>query len=112
GFNAVSAEEIVKHARVTRGALYHHFKDKKDLFDALCDELGAEMSKKVEDVVMPLAQTDPFGAVLAGVDVYLDACMDGEFQRIVIVDAPSIGGWDEWRAHAEGHELGLIKAAI
>jgi AcrR family transcriptional regulator len=112
GFNGVSAEEIVQQARVTRGALYHHFKDKKDLFDALCDELGAEMSKKVEDVVMPLAQTDPFGAVLAGVDVYLDACMDGEFQRIVIVDAPSIGGWDEWRAHAEEHELGLIKAAI
>jgi AcrR family transcriptional regulator len=63
----VSAEEIVQQARVARGALYHHFKDKKDLFDALCDELGAEMSKKVEDVVMPLAQTDPFGAVLAGV---------------------------------------------
>ena len=112
GFAGVSAEEIVNRARVTRGALYHHFKDKKDLFNSVCDELGAEMAKYVEDAAMPIAEKDPFAAILAGVDAFLDACMESEFQRIVLVDGPSVGGWEEWRAHAEMHELGLIKMGL
>src|SRR5687767_12460237 len=88
GFAGVSAEEIVARARVTRGALYHHFKDKKDLFGAVCDELGTEMAKYVEDAAMPLAETDPFGAILAGVDAFINACMESEFQRVVLVDGP------------------------
>ena len=112
GFAAVSAEEIVGRARVTRGALYHHFKDKKDLFNSICDELGAEMAKHVEDAAMPIAASDPFRAILAGIGAFLDACIEGDFQRIVLVDGPSVGGWDEWRAHAEMHELGLIKMGL
>jgi len=112
GFGGVAAEEIVQRAQVTRGALYHHFKDKKDLFGAVCDELGAELAKSIEDAAMPIAATDPWGAIVAGVDAFLDACMHGDFHRIVIVEAPVVEGWDEWRAHAEAHELGLIKAGI
>src|SRR5437879_1809908 len=112
GFTDVAAEEIVQRARVTRGALYHHFKDKKDLFGAVCDEVGAELAKRVEDAVMPIAANDPWGAIMAGVDAFLDACTEGDFHRIVIVEAPVIEGWDEWRAHAEMHELGLIKAGL
>jgi AcrR family transcriptional regulator len=112
GFAGVSAEEIVSRARVTRGALYHHFKDKKELFNSICDDLGAEMAKYVEDAAMPLAATDPFRAIVAGIGAFLDACMEGEFQRIVLVDGPSVGGWDEWREHAEMHELGLIKMGL
>jgi AcrR family transcriptional regulator len=113
GYADVSAEEIVAQARVTRGALYHHFKDKKDLFRAVGDEVGAELAKRVEDAAMPIAaKGDPWAAILAGMDAFLDACMEGEFHRIVIVDAPAVEGWDEWRQHAEEHELGLIRAGF
>lgn len=112
GFADVSAEEIVQRARVTRGALYHHFKDKKDLFSAVCDELGVEMRQRVEDAALPHFATDPFHGIKVGIDAFLDACVEGEFQRLVIVDAPAVGGYDEWRAHAEMHELGLIKMAL
>jgi AcrR family transcriptional regulator len=112
GFAGVSAEEIVAKARVTRGALYHHFKDKKDLFGAVCDEVGAELAKRIEDAALPLAASNPLRAFVEGVDAFFEACAEGEFLRIVIVDAPSIEGWEEWRKHAEMHELGLIKLGL
>ena len=112
GFANVSADEIAQQARVTRGVLYHHFKDKKDLFSALCDEMGAEMSRRVEEAAMPLAEKDPWAAMFAGIGAFLDACMEGDFHRIVILDAPSVDGWQEWRNHAEMHELGLIKMGL
>jgi AcrR family transcriptional regulator len=112
GFAGVAAEEIVQRARVTRGALYHHFKDKKDLFGAVCDELGADLAKRIEEAAMPIAATDPWAAILAGIDAFLDACIQGDFHRVVIVEAPVVEGWEEWRAHAELHELGLIKMGL
>jgi AcrR family transcriptional regulator len=112
GYADVSAEEIVKKARVTRGALYHHFKDKHDLFCAVGDEVGAELARRVEEAALPIAEKDPWAAILAGIDAFLDACTEGDFHRIVIVDAPAVEGWDEWRKHAELHELGLIKVGL
>src|SRR2546426_12474530 len=96
GFAGVAAEEIVQRARVTRGALYHHFKDKKDLFGHVCDELGAELSKHIEDAAMPIALEDPWRGFVAGVDAFLDACTEGDFHRLAIVEAPAVEGWDEW----------------
>jgi AcrR family transcriptional regulator len=112
GIAAVSAEEIAREARVTRGALYHHFKDKKDLFSALCDEVGEEMRQRVEDAAMPIAATDPWRAMQVGIGAFLDACVEGDFQRIVILEAPSLEGWAEWRKHAEIHEMGIIKMGL
>jgi AcrR family transcriptional regulator len=112
GFAGVSAEEIAQHARVTRGALYHHFKDKKDLFGAVCDEMGEEMRSRIEQAVMPIAAEDPWRAMTDGIGAFLDACIDSDFQRIVILDAPGVEGWAEWRKHAEMHELGLIQAGV
>ena len=112
GYADVSAEEIVADARVTRGALYHHFKDKKDLFGAVCDEVGTELCRRIEDAGMTVAATDPWKAIVMGIDAFLDACVEGEFHRIVIVDAPAVTGWDDWRAHAEQHMLGLIKMGL
>jgi AcrR family transcriptional regulator len=112
GFAGVSAEEIVRQARVTRGALYHHFKDKKDLFGTVCDEMGAELAKHVEDAAMPIAATDPWRALNLGIDAFLDACVEGDFVRLVILEAPAIEGWAEWREHAAMHMLGLINMGL
>jgi len=112
GFADVAAEEIVQRARVTRGALYHHFKDKKDLFGAVCDEVGAELGKHIEEAAMPIAEKDPWGAFTAGVDAFLDACTEGDFHRLALVEAPAIEGWEKWREHAEMHMLGLVKLGL
>lgn len=110
-FADVSAEEIVQQARVTRGALYHHFKDKRDLFCAVADEVAAELTERIDAAVTPLADK-PWDAITAGVDAFLDACAKGEFHRIVILEAPVVEGWEEWREHALRHEMGLMKTGL
>jgi AcrR family transcriptional regulator len=112
GYAGVSAEEIAKHARVTRGALYHHFEDKKDLFGTVCDEIGEELGKRIEAVALPLAETDPWRGFLLGIDEFLDACAEGPFWRVVVVEGPALFGWQEWREHAEDHMLGLMKLGL
>jgi AcrR family transcriptional regulator len=97
---------------VTRGALYHHFKDKKDLFGTVCDEIGEEIGRRVEAVAMPLVAEDPWRGFLLGIDEFLDACAEGDFHRLAIVEGPALFGWQEWREHAEMHMLGLIRLAI
>jgi AcrR family transcriptional regulator len=110
GFAQVSAEEIVARARVTRGALYHHFKDKKDLFCAVLDEVAAELTAKVAEAAD--GQPDAWSGLLAGVDAFLDACVEGDFHRVVILDGPSVLGWQEWREGEGAHALGLLTMGL
>ncbi len=54
----------------------------------------------------------PFEALIAGVRVFLEACRAPEVQRIVLIDGPSVLGWERWREVAERHGLGLIEAVV
>jgi len=110
GYADVGTEEIVKRARVTRGALYHHFDDKADLFRAVHDrveqELVAQVAAKMEGV------TDPWDVMLTGTRAFLDACESGPVKQIALSDAPAVLGWQEWREIDERYGLGLMKAAL
>ena len=98
GYSGVSTEELVRRAGVTRGALYHHFEDKRDLFRALVEELEEEL----EGIVLGVGRRalegggDAAGAYAAGFDAFLDACARPEFGRVLFVDGPSALGWEEW----------------
>jgi AcrR family transcriptional regulator len=111
GYADVGTEEIVARAGVTRGALYHHFKHgKEELFRAALVEINAETVRHVTDLA--LAQADPWEALAAGADAFLDAFAAPEVQRIVLVDAASVLGWDVWRAIDSDQGLGVVEAAI
>jgi AcrR family transcriptional regulator len=104
----VATEEIVGRARVTRGALYHHFADKRDLFRAVHEQMEAEVVESIGRQLEQAGGADPIDALRAGVRSYLDACADPSFARITLVDAPAVLGWEEWRRIDEKHALGLI----
>ena len=104
GYAGVGNEEIVAAARVTRGALYYHFEDKRDLFRAVFAEVDRELVEGVARVA--LAEGDPWRRLVAGCDAFLDACIDPALQRIVFLDAPSVLGWHEW------HEVGDAASAL
>jgi AcrR family transcriptional regulator len=111
GYADVGTEEIVARAGVTRGALYHHFKGgKEELFHAVVVEINAETVRHVSAVAR--AQADPWDQLAAGADAFLDAFAATEVQRIVLMDAPSVLGWDIWRAIDSEQGLGLVEAAI
>jgi AcrR family transcriptional regulator len=110
GYAAVGTEEIVARAGVTRGALYHHFGDKKDLMRAVLHDLSRELAEA--SATAALKETDQWRQILAAVSAFLDACTDPAVQRIMMTDAPSVLGWDEWREIDTQYGLGLVKASL
>jgi AcrR family transcriptional regulator len=111
-YAGVSTEEIVRRARVTRGALYHHFKDKRDLFRAVHEQLESELVEAIGAEFARVGSSDPAEALAIGVRSFLDACADPAFARITLVDAPAVLGWAEWRAIDERYGLALIAAGM
>jgi AcrR family transcriptional regulator len=111
GYASVGTEEIVQRAGVTRGALYHHFRGgKEELFRAVLVQISAETMQHV--VQAAAATDDPWEELVLGSEAFLDACMTPEVQRIMLVDGPSVLGWDVWRAIDTDHGLGLLEAAV
>ena len=112
GFAAVGAERVAQEAGMTRGALYHHFTDKADLFAAVLDQVEAEIALRVADSVAGFDPADTAGMLLAGADAWLDASTEPDLQRIVLLDGPSVLGWDRWREICLRHTVGLIAALL
>jgi AcrR family transcriptional regulator len=110
GFQAVSAQEIVRVAGVTRGALQHHFGDKRDLFRVVFEELEAELAAEIAGIVG--GEGDAWAAIELGLSAFLDACERPELLRIALQDAPAVLGWSAWREIEAEHGLGLIKFAV
>jgi AcrR family transcriptional regulator len=110
GYADTATEEIVRRARVTRGALYHHFKDKQDLFRAVLHE---EQSKLAAKCTQAAAQeSDPWRALMTANEAFLEACLDPAVQQIVLIDAPAVLGAEGFRQSDESYYLAGLKAAI
>lgn len=110
GYADVGTEEIVRAAHVTRGALYHHFADKRDLFRAVHEQLAQEL---LVELGGQLADADgSWEALTTGVRGFLDACTDPAMIRISLLDAPAVLGWAEWREIDARYWLGLVSAGI
>jgi AcrR family transcriptional regulator len=110
GYAGVGTEEIVRAAGVTRGALYHHFAGKKDLFRAVYEDVEREL---VEVIAAGAAGAEnPLDVLRAGARAWLDACEDPAVQRITLLDAPSVLGWEEWREIGVKYGFGLIQGTL
>jgi len=95
GYAGVSTETIVREANVTRGALYHHFKGKKELFYAVFKEAQREIGKRIEERAIMV--NDSWQALIEGCCVFLEACSDPGLQQIVVIDAPAVLEWSKLR---------------
>jgi AcrR family transcriptional regulator len=111
GYAAVGTEEIVRAAGVTRGALYHQFRDKEELFAAVFEEVEAETTRRIADSALAGA-TDPLAALRAGSRAFLAVCAEPEVERIALLDAPAVLGWARWREIGFRHGLGLVVATL
>lgn len=110
GYAAVPTEEIVRRANVTRGALYHHFRGKQDLFLAVFEQVESELTQEIASQAM--SSSDPWEAMRAGAQAFLDACLEPSVQQITLLDAPSVLGWEKWREHGQKYGLGLVQASL
>jgi AcrR family transcriptional regulator len=112
GYAGVGTEEIVRAAGVTRGALYHHFDSKLELFAAVYERIEVELAERIAAGALAANADSPLEAMRAGAEMFLAACAEPEAQRIVLLDGPSVLGWDRWREIAAEHGLGLIEASL
>ena len=110
GYADTATEEIVRRARVTRGALYHHFKDKQDLFRAVLHEEQSKVAAKCTEA--GAKESDPWRALMAANEAFLEACLDPAVQQIVLIDAPAVLGAEGFRQSDESYYLAGLKAAI
>jgi len=110
GFHGTPAELVVGRAGVTSGALYHHFGDKRALFKSVLDAVEQRLAQRVASAAR--TGEDPWQRLELGVAEYLRACAEPEVRRIVLLDGPSVLGWEEWHAVDAGHHLRPLAAAL
>jgi AcrR family transcriptional regulator len=110
GYAAVPTEEIVQRAGVTRGALYHHFRDKQDLFRAVVEKLEQETVEKIASAAF--SEADPWLQQQTALGAFLDVCLEPDVQRIILTDAPSVLGLEAWREIEAKYGLALVRAGL
>lgn len=110
GYAAVGTEEIVARAGLTRGALYHHFRGKRDLFMAVHEQLEGQLIETIGAAMTGV--NDPVELLKTGIRAFLDACADRQRTQITLLDAPTVLGWAAWREIAEQYGLGLVSTAL
>lgn len=110
GYQAAGIEAIAQAARVTRGAFYHHFEDKRALFEALVISLQQAAAEHIRRTAM--AEPDANARVMAGAAAFLESCMEPAYRRLVIQEAPAVLGGRRCREIGEAHPYGLLIAAL
>jgi AcrR family transcriptional regulator len=110
GYTETATEEVVRRARVTRGALYHHFRDKQDLFKAVLEQEQVSLAASIKAVAA--RQADPWRSLIAGCHAFLDACIDPAVRQILLIDGPAVLGWQECHETDAIYYLDNVKMAI
>src|SRR5436190_10915120 len=106
GYPDVSVDEIVQAARVTKGALYHHFKDKQQHFCGVVEQIQQSIRDRL--VAAAARPGDGLAQLRAACHAYLDACTEEEVGRIVVLDCPAIIGWESWCKLNRDYGLGFF----
>jgi AcrR family transcriptional regulator len=110
GYEATSIDAVLQESGVSRGSLYHHFKGKDALFEAVLEALETDVGRRTTQAAA--GASGPAAALRAGCLEWVRIARNPVIQQILLIDAPSVLGWQRWRALEERHALGLIKGAL
>ncbi|MEU6134064.1 TetR/AcrR family transcriptional regulator [Nocardioides sp. NPDC047086] len=112
GFNGVGTEALTSAANVSRGALYHQYGDKVELFASVLTTVESEVTERVAAEALSSGETEFAGLMRAALDSWFDACEAPEVQRIVLLDGPAVLGWARWRELCQPYILDLIEGLL
>jgi AcrR family transcriptional regulator len=110
GFENTTIDDIAIAARVAKGAIYHHFKTKEALFEAVLAAVSADLAEDIERAAR--AEKDILAAMAAGTQLYFSACAKKPIGQIILRDGPAVLGWDRWRKIDMEHFGGQIPYAL
>jgi AcrR family transcriptional regulator len=110
GYSAANTGELVRRAKVTKGALYHHFANKRDLYLAVVEEMERDLVEHLE--AAGAAVRDPWKRLHAMCRAYLDACRDPNLTRILVLEAPVVLGWQIWCNLEQKYEVAALARCL
>ncbi|SFI87500.1 transcriptional regulator, TetR family [Amycolatopsis sacchari] len=110
GYAGTSLDEVAKRARVTKGALYHHFSGKQALFEAAFAQVESAVFGRLEEIMR--GPEPPWERALAGLREFISSCLDPSYQRIAIHEGPVVMGWERWREAEDRASFGLIRSSL
>lgn len=110
GYAGTSLDAIAKRARVTKGALYHHFSGKQALFEAAFNTVEGRVFDRLQEIIN--GPEPPWERALIGLRAFLNSCLEPAYQRIAIHEAPVVMGWERWREAEDHFSFGLIRSSI
>jgi AcrR family transcriptional regulator len=110
GYQETGIEAVARATRVTRGAFYHHFEDKRALFEALVIDLQHAAAMAIQARAVEARR--PADRLMAGIEAFLDACTDPAYRRLVIQEAPAVLGSGRCREIGERYPFGLLISAF
>ncbi len=112
GYAEVGTPEITAAAGVTRGAMYHQFADKAALFREVVEAVESDVMARMATVVAGSGAATPADAIRAAVDAWLEVSGDPEVRQLILLDAPSVLGWAEFRDVAQRYSLGMTEQLL
>lgn len=110
GYADAAMEDMVKEAGLTRGALYHHFGNKEGLFLAVFESVQKEIAERVEREAAK--SDDPWEQLLRGCLAFVTAAVEDQNRRILLIDSPSVLGWETWRKMDEQNSMRLLREQL
>lgn len=110
GYFDVALEKIAEETNVTRGAVYHHFKNKQGLFTAVLECVQKDVSMQIEEAAME--SDDPWQQLILGCVGFVKAANERENKRILLVDAPAVLGWAAWRQIDQENSMNVLQEHI
>lgn len=110
GYGGASLDTIVAAAKVTKGALYHHFTGKQALFEAVFVSVEDTASRRIQEALR--GTKDPWDMALAGLRAFLEVVQEPTYQRVVVQEGPAILGYERFREHQEGSSFGIVQDIV
>jgi len=110
GYAGTSLDEVAKRARVTKGALYHHFSGKQALFEAAFEQVESLVYDRLHALMT--GEGPPWERAMGGLQEFIRSCLDPSYQRIAIHEGPVVMGWERWREAEERSSFGLVRAGL
>jgi len=110
GYTNTALESIVQEANITRGAVYHHFRSKKELFRSVLEAVQQEVAERVEHEAS--LSEDVWQQLYLGCRAFVLAAVEPQNKRIMLIDGPAILGWDVWRSMDANHSMRLLREQL
>lgn len=110
GFAATTMDEIAEGAGIAKGAVYHHFKTKEAVFEAVFDLVSRDLVVEIDSAAR--AEKDVLAAMVAGTQHYFAATAKGPTGQTILRDGPAVLGWERWREIDARHFGGKMPRAL